>query len=101
MVLGHDLRRMGQRERARFRGETIGFVFQQFNLLPALTAAENVAVPLLINGEPRRAALERARRRCSSGSAWASGTQSLPVAALAAASSSVSRSRARWCTSRS
>jgi putative ABC transport system ATP-binding protein len=59
-VLGRDLRRMGQRERARFRGETIGFVFQQFNLLPTLSAVENVAVPLLINGAARRPALERA-----------------------------------------
>ena len=53
-------------------------MFQAFNLLPALTAAENVAVPLLIL---RRAAPrgDRARaRRCSSRSASASGTQSLP-----------------------
>jgi putative ABC transport system ATP-binding protein len=59
-VLGRDLLRMGQRERARFRGETIGFVFQQFNLLPTLSAVENVAVPLLINGAARRQALEHA-----------------------------------------
>src|SRR5262249_53715550 len=38
-----------------------GFVFQQFNLLPALTACENVAVPLLILNWPRRLALEQAR----------------------------------------
>jgi putative ABC transport system ATP-binding protein len=62
VVLGKDLLRMGQRERARFRGETIGFVFQQFNLLPTLSAAENVAVPLLIHGTARREALERARQ---------------------------------------
>ena len=49
-VLGHDLQHMGQTERARFRGVSIGFVFQVFNLLPALTVVENVAVPLLING---------------------------------------------------
>ena len=59
-VLGQDVRRLGGRARARFRGETIGFVFQQFNLLPTLSAAENVAVPLLINGAARRAALDRA-----------------------------------------
>ena len=59
-VLGQDVRRLGARARARFRGQTIGFVFQQFNLLPTLTAVENVAVPLLINGTPRKGALGRA-----------------------------------------
>jgi putative ABC transport system ATP-binding protein len=60
-VLGHDLQRMGQKERARFRGASIGFVFQLFNLLPALDAVENVAIPLLINGVPRTRAQARAR----------------------------------------
>jgi len=49
-VLGRDLGVMDERERAYFRRESIGFVFQLFNLLPALTAVENVAVPLLIDG---------------------------------------------------
>ena len=40
--------------------ENIGFVFQQFNLLPALTAAENVAVPLFVAGWKRREAVEKA-----------------------------------------
>src|ERR1700682_4377076 len=52
---------MGQTELARFRGVSIGFVFQVFNLLPALTAVENVAVPLLINGASRKYAEPRAR----------------------------------------
>jgi putative ABC transport system ATP-binding protein len=43
-----------------FRRENIGFVFQQYNLLPALTAAENVAVPLLIAGNSRRLAIAKA-----------------------------------------
>jgi putative ABC transport system ATP-binding protein len=60
-VFGRDYRRMSQRQKTRFRGETIGFVFQSFNLLPTLTAAENAAVPLLINGMPRKQAVERAR----------------------------------------
>jgi putative ABC transport system ATP-binding protein len=60
-VLGRDLQHMCQRERARFRGVSIGFVFQLFNLLPALTAIENVAIPLLINGISRRRAEARAR----------------------------------------
>jgi len=59
-VLGHDLRNIKATERVRFRGSSIGFVFQVFNLLPALTAMENVAVPLLINGTPRRQAETRA-----------------------------------------
>jgi putative ABC transport system ATP-binding protein len=53
-VLGHDLKHMSERERARFRGLSIGFVFQLFNLLPALNAVENVSVPLLINGMARK-----------------------------------------------
>ena len=60
-VLERDLRMLSERERARFRGETIGFVFQAYNLIPALTAAENAAVPLLIQGVPRSRALGRAR----------------------------------------
>jgi putative ABC transport system ATP-binding protein len=44
----------------RFRGATIGFIFQQFNLLPALTATENAAVPLLVRGEPTGTANRRA-----------------------------------------
>jgi putative ABC transport system ATP-binding protein len=60
-VLGRDLSRMDENERARFRGNCIGFVFQAFNLLPALSALENVSVPLLIQGLPRKAAELRAR----------------------------------------
>jgi putative ABC transport system ATP-binding protein len=60
-VLGRDLQHMNQSERAHFRGVSIGFVFQLFNLLPALTAVENVAIPLLINGRSRRHAEARAR----------------------------------------
>ena len=61
MVFGHDFKHMSHREKARFRGQNIGFVFQLFNLIPTLSAAENVAAPLLINGVKRRNALERAR----------------------------------------
>jgi putative ABC transport system ATP-binding protein len=59
-VLGRDLKNMGPTERTRFRGESIGYVFQMFNLLPALSAVENVSVPLLLNGTPRRQAENRA-----------------------------------------
>ena len=60
-VLGNDLTSLGPDDRVRFRGESIGFVFQVFNLLPALTARENVAVPLLIQGKPRKLAFEQAQ----------------------------------------
>jgi putative ABC transport system ATP-binding protein len=60
-VLGADPSAMPVTERTRWRGRNVGFVFQAFNLMPALTATENVAVPLLIAGMKRRPALERAR----------------------------------------
>jgi putative ABC transport system ATP-binding protein len=59
-VLGQDLRRLRGRRLVQFRGDHIGFVFQQYNLLPALTAAENAAVPMLIAGHPRGAAVAKA-----------------------------------------
>ena len=45
-VLGHDLEALNEREIARWRNEHIGFIFQQFNLIPVLTALENVELPL-------------------------------------------------------
>src|SRR5438552_3721394 len=60
-VFGHDFSAMGQRDKTRYRGESIGFVFQAFNLLPTLTAAENVSIPLLINGAARGLALSKAK----------------------------------------
>lgn len=60
-VLDADLAMLRERCLVKFRGRSIGFVFQQFNLLPALTAAENVTVPLIVAGWRRRKALARAR----------------------------------------
>ncbi len=60
-VLGSSLTNMSPGTRTRFRGRTMGFIYQQFNLLPALTAAENVAVPLLIQGTRKKEALSRGR----------------------------------------
>jgi putative ABC transport system ATP-binding protein len=61
VVLGEALHRMRKSDLVRFRGKAIGFVFQQYNLLPALTAAENAAVPLLIAGWHRGKAVEKAK----------------------------------------
>ena len=60
-VFGEDLQAMSQRQRTHFRGLNIGFVFQAFNLLPTLTAAQNVAIPLMINGVHPHRAHQRAR----------------------------------------
>lgn len=59
-VLGADLTRMSSWRKVRFRCDNIGFVFQQYNLLPALTAAENVTIPLLLAGWSKRKALRAA-----------------------------------------
>ena len=60
-VFGTNLSTLSGRELVRFRAENIGFVFQQYNLLPALTAAENAAVPLIITGWSRPKAVAKAR----------------------------------------
>ena len=60
-VLGTPVDALTGADRVLFRRRNLGFVFQQYNLLPALTAAENVSVPLLAAGVPRRAAVERSR----------------------------------------
>jgi putative ABC transport system ATP-binding protein len=65
LVFGQDVNHLDQRDKTRYRGQHIGFVFQAFNLLPTLTAAENVAVPLLINGVGRREAIVRAQETLS------------------------------------
>jgi putative ABC transport system ATP-binding protein len=65
LIFGQNVNHMGQRDKTRYRGQHIGFVFQAFNLLPPLTAAENVAVPLLINGVGRREAIDRAKETLS------------------------------------
>jgi lipoprotein-releasing system ATP-binding protein len=59
-VLGSSLEDMPARERARFRNENVGFVFQFHHLLPEFTAEENVAFPHRIAGVPEREARRRA-----------------------------------------
>jgi putative ABC transport system ATP-binding protein len=58
-VAGQDLTPMGDGALAKFRSDTMGFIFQQYNLLPVLTALENVELPLLLTKLPSR---ERRRR---------------------------------------
>ncbi len=57
-LMGRDVSRLGEDELAEIRGKTVGFVFQRFNLLPYLTALENVLLPTLFLGEKRE---DRAR----------------------------------------
>jgi putative ABC transport system ATP-binding protein len=59
-VAGVEITRLGEDALARFRRDTLGYVFQSFHLIPTLTAAENVAVPLEIAGAPGAAARARA-----------------------------------------
>ncbi len=59
-VLGTDIDQLGGSEAVLFRRRNLGFIFQQYNLLPALTAAENASVPLLAAGMKRNAAVEKA-----------------------------------------
>jgi putative ABC transport system ATP-binding protein len=60
-VFGTPLASLQGARLPRFRAETMGFIFQQFNLLPALTAAENASVPLLIQGMRDGEALQAAK----------------------------------------
>ena len=60
-VLGHNLRELSDREIAHWRNEHIGFIFQQFNLIPVLTALENVELPLKLTNLNRSERLEHAR----------------------------------------
>lgn len=60
VIDGVALSSLGERALAHFRNQQIGFVFQAHHLLPEFTALENVAIPALIAGRPRREAEERA-----------------------------------------
>jgi putative ABC transport system ATP-binding protein len=60
-VAGHNVSKLPARERTLLRRSTIAFIFQSFGLIPMLTAAENVGIPLRINGTPRAQRDERVR----------------------------------------
>ena len=64
LLNGVDLGSIGEDERARVRNESVGFVFQNFQLIPTLTALENVTVPMELRGDrgARRLGLELLRR---------------------------------------
>src|SRR5207248_757975 len=59
-VLGQDLRALSDRQIARWRNENIGFIFQSFNLIPVLTALENVELPLKLTNLKKQERLEHA-----------------------------------------
>jgi putative ABC transport system ATP-binding protein len=66
LIAGQDLAAMSRNDKARLRRQSIGFVFQDFNLLPGLAAAENVALPLELDGIGARRAMEAALRALDS-----------------------------------
>ena len=59
-LAGVDPDALGNRERTLWRRENVGFIFQQFNLVPQISVVENVAIPLLLRGVRRSEAIERA-----------------------------------------
>jgi putative ABC transport system ATP-binding protein len=60
-LFDQNIERLSGRERVLFRRKNLGFVYQQYNLLPSLTAAENASVPLLAAGVRRKEAVDRAK----------------------------------------
>ncbi|MBI1357208.1 MAG: ATP-binding cassette domain-containing protein [Acidobacteria bacterium] len=61
LVLGQDASSLGEKQLAAWRSENIGYVFQTFNLIPVLTAIENVELPLLLTGLSKKERREHAR----------------------------------------
>jgi putative ABC transport system ATP-binding protein len=59
-VLGHNLRELSDRQIAHWRNEHVGFIFQQFNLIPVLTALENVELPLKLTNLKKQERLDHA-----------------------------------------
>jgi putative ABC transport system ATP-binding protein len=59
-VLGENLRQLNDRQIARWRNENVGFIFQSFNLIPVLTAMENVELPLKLTNLNKKERLEHA-----------------------------------------
>ncbi len=62
LINGVNLNHLSDKEKTKFRRENIGFVFQNFNLIPTITIEENISIPLLLNGVKREEALEKASK---------------------------------------
>ena len=62
-LFGQNIDTLADAEKTKFRGENIGYVFQAFNLIPMLSNAENVAIPLLLNNMNRKEAIKHAEER--------------------------------------
>ncbi|AFG34385.1 ABC-type antimicrobial peptide transport system, ATPase component [Fervidobacterium pennivorans DSM 9078] len=60
IIDGQEITKMSEEEKAKFRAKSMGFIFQFFNLIPVLTAVENVELPLLLNKVPVTEARKRA-----------------------------------------
>ncbi|MGN0975454.1 MAG: ABC transporter ATP-binding protein [Gemmiger sp.] len=58
----HEISAMNENQLAKFRQAHLGFIFQSYNLLPSMTAAENVALPLMFKGVPRKKRIELAKK---------------------------------------
>ncbi len=65
LIFNSDLQKMSDADRTIYRGRNIGFVFQSYNLIPALTTTENVSIPLLLQGVDRNVANQRSREALS------------------------------------
>jgi putative ABC transport system ATP-binding protein len=97
LIGGTDVTRLGERAMARLRNETIGVVFQSFNLIPSLTAQENVEAPLYVRPSGSRAAMRRGR--CSGWWGFRTASDTGRINSREA-SSSGSPSPARWSPGR-
>lgn len=65
-VLGQSLGGMKEKQLCTFRRQNIGFIFQQYHLIPTLTAAENASIPLILNGVDRKLAIKKAEEALAS-----------------------------------
>ena len=95
-LAGQDVLALDEDARARLRRAQLGFVFQAFHVLPHLSVAENVALPLLLLGRPDAARVQRGARRGRPGRARPRACRR----SCRAGSCSAWRSRARWCMRR-